>query len=102
MAHNRYVKQYRILCLIILIGHQPQFSKQEDNTIKDMIEETKEEVKHLIHEGEDMYLRAMSVILDAGARYFCWSLELEPEHSFTINYKVDIYIPLHFVVPQYL
>ena len=58
-------------------------------TTTETLEEKKEEVKEMILDGEDMYLRAMTIMMDAGARYFCWSLEMEPDHIFNLNYKVE-------------
>ena len=54
------------------------------------LEDKKEEVKEMILDGEDMYLRSMTIMMDAGARYFCWSLEMEPNHIFNLNYKVEL------------
>ena len=59
-----------------------------DNTAKETLEEKKEEVKEMILEGEDIYLRDMTIMMDAGARYFCWSVEMEPDQIFNLNYKV--------------
>ena len=61
-----------------------------DNTAKETLEEKKEEVKEMILEGEDIYLRDMTIMMDAGARYFCWSVEMEPEQIFNLNYKVSL------------
>jgi hypothetical protein len=59
---------------------------------KETLEDKKEEVKEMILDGEDMYLRSMTIMMDAGARYFCWSLEMEPNHIFNLNYKVELRI----------
>ena len=101
MAYSHYLQQCRFLYFIILICQQPTATKQchnqEHSTIQHRVQQTKEEIKYLIEEGMGFYLRRMSVILDAGARYFCWSLEMEPEHSLTFNYKVGTF-KLYFAV----
>ena len=74
-----------------LLIYQAQHSYQDAITDQ-TLEQTKEEVKEMILDGEDMYLRAMTILMEAGVRYFCWSLELEPENILNINYKVDIYL----------
>ena len=50
-----------------------------------------EEVKEMILDGEDIYLRAMTIMMDAGARYFCWSMEMEDGQVFNLNYKVQLW-----------
>ena len=84
MALSRKMRFW--LCLVLLIT-QISYTTQ-DVVTKETIKETKEEVKHLILEGEDMYQRFMTILMDAGGRYFCYSLELEPEHVLNIQYKV--------------
>ena len=84
MALSKKVRFWFGLALLIT---QIRYTTQ-DVVTKETIEETKEEVKHLILEGEDMYQRFMTILMDAGGRYFCYSLELEPEHTLNIQYKV--------------
>ena len=75
------------LCFALLIT-EAQYTTQ-DVVTKENVEETKEEVKQRIVElGEDVYHRFMTILMDAGGRYFCYSLEMEPEHTLTIQYKV--------------
>ena len=72
-----------------LVDYIPHKCLSQDAVTKETLEDKKEEVKEMILDGEDMYLRAMTIMMDAGARYFCWSIEMEPDHVFNLNYKVE-------------
>ena len=78
----------RIIYLLLI--YQVHYCYQTTTTTKQTIEEKIENAKEKILDGEDMYLRSMTINMDAGARYFCWSIEMEPQHKFTINFKVQI------------
>lgn len=61
----------------------------QDGVTNEGLDDVKEEVKEMILDGEDMYLRAMTIMMDAGARYFCFSMEMEDGQVFNLNYKVQ-------------
>ena len=82
-------KKYLVLFGLLMCYPHPVY-QEEITSHEEILEEKKEEIKELILEGEDMYLRAMTIMMDAGARYFCWSLEMEPEQMFNMNYKVNV------------
>ena len=81
-------KKVRFWLSFALLITEVQYTTQ-DVVTKENVEETKEEVKQRIVElGEDVYHRFMTILMDAGGRYFCYSLEMEPEHTLSIQYKV--------------
>ena len=84
MAFGNKVRFWLCFALLVI---QSRHTTQ-DVVTKETIQETKEEVKHLILEGEELYQRFMTILMDAGGRYFCYSLEMEPEHTLNIQYKV--------------
>lgn len=84
---NFNVLYFRIICCCILIYFPLQ--SFQDAVTKETINDIKEEVQEMILDGEDMYLRAMTIMMDAGARYFCWSMEMEDGQVFNLNYKVQ-------------
>ena len=73
------------LCYILVVLPNLTF---QDVVTKESLADVKEEVKEMILDGEDIYLRAMTIMMDAGARYFCWSMEMEDGQVFNLNYKV--------------
>ena len=73
------------LCYILVVLPNLTF---QDLVTKESLADVKEEVKEMILDGEDIYLRAMTIMMDAGARYFCWSMEMEDGQVFNLNYKV--------------
>ena len=86
--------KFNVLCFelipIYVLIYFPNKTFQ-DAVTKESLAEIKEEVKEQILDGEDMYLRAMTIKMDAGARYFCWSMEMEDGQVFNLNYKVKCY-----------
>ena len=75
------------LCYILVVLPNLTF---QDVVTKESLADVKEEVKEMILDGEDVYLRAMTIMMDAGARYFCWSMEMEDGQTFNLNYKVSL------------
>ena len=75
------------LCYILVVLPNLTF---QDVVTKESLADVKEEVKEMILDGEDIYLRAMTIMMDAGARYFCWSMEMEDGQTFNLNYKVSL------------
>ena len=78
---------FRLFLCYILVAF-PNITFQ-DAVTKESLADVKEEVKEMILDGEDIYLRAMTIMMDAGARYFCWSMEMEDGQVFNLNYKVQ-------------
>ena len=76
------------LCYILVVLPNLTF---QDVVTKESLADVKEEVKEMILDGEDIYLRAMTIMMDAGARYFCWSMEMEDGQVFNLNYKVQLW-----------
>ena len=90
MYHLKFnVLCFRLFLCYILVAF-PNITFQ-DAVTKESLADVKEEVKEMILDGEDIYLRAMTIMMDAGARYFCWSMEMEDGQVFNLNYKVQLW-----------